>query len=112
MADAMREKVTAAVETELDRDFSVWMERWGNPAGIADDAPDPPGRYSTSPEKIASATLEACHFEELCRALRSIEGFPKAAEQTGHNGDYLRGLELPAGYARAVLAKVKDEGHG
>ena len=92
MGDAMREKVARAMFRQ-DHD-----EGW-------DQGED---RTKVIYLNNTAAALKACHFEELCRTLRSIEGFPKAAEQTGHSGDFLRGLELPADYARAVLAKVKD----
>ena len=58
------EAVARAVEVELDRDFSAWLERWCSPAGAYEDAPPPPSRYKTSPEKIAKAALKA-HEEWL-----------------------------------------------
>ena len=58
MSDNMVERVARAIEFELDRDFEAWVERWGTPAGICDDAPNPPSRYKTSPQRIARAAIK------------------------------------------------------
>lgn len=55
----LREHVARAIEAELNRDFDVWFERWGTPAGIIDDAPEPPSRWETSSHKIAQAAIRA-----------------------------------------------------
>ena len=91
MADAIREKVARAI-----RECESWSSFWDEKESLV----------------LSRADLEACHFEELVKALERIKGFPKAAEQTGHGGDYQAGLELAASYAVVALAKVKDEGHG
>ena len=102
MADAMREKVARTLCLLNDEKWDLIHETSDSSFGWSEE------RY----RQIATAALEACHFEELVTALERIKGFPKAAEQTGHGGDYQAGLELAASYAVVALAKVKDEGHG
>lgn len=53
------------------------------------------------------AVLETCCYEELVFKLNTIAGFPKAAEETGQNSDFVAGLELAASYARVALEKVE-----
>ena len=51
--------------------------------------------------------LTAADAKRMRTALESIAGFPKAAEQTNHRGDFLAGLELAASYARVALEDVE-----
>ena len=59
---------------------------------------------------MGDASIPAAAAKTMRTALERIAGFPKAAEQTNHRGDFLAGLELAASYARVALEDVKDEG--
>lgn len=64
------EKVTEAIEIEMDRDFQAWFDRWTYPGGCYIDAPDPPlSKYTTSPLKIARAAIEVyeLHVQEISK---------------------------------------------
>ena len=91
MADAMREKVARKMFKQ-DHD-----EPWAQ--GEA--------RTKLIYLNNASAALKARCFEELVFKLNTIAGFPKAAEETGQNSDFVAGLELAASYARVALEKVE-----
>ena len=54
-----RDIIARAVDAGLDASFDAWMERWTNPAGVFEDAPPPPKRLKTSPEKLAQSIEQA-----------------------------------------------------
>ena len=94
MADAMTEKVAR----------ELFEARHGHKDGTVPSQVEVNSRL-----RMASAALEACHHEELVEALEEINVTAQAVTNAGKNAKTIWAISKKA---RAVLAKVKDNGHG
>lgn len=100
------ERAVRAVEDELDRDWDAYMERWSNPAGLADDAPEIPGKYTTSPLRIARAAIGALmgpSERAIEAADNAMDGYAEGAAATDDRKMAAAGIQ---GFLRHILEQA------